>query len=73
MLALEFCINDRLTMQSDEKLELISICISTTLLASIDQLKQEWGIRNRGVIIERLLMEALANKYETSEKEDLLN
>jgi hypothetical protein len=60
-------------MQSDKEVELISICISTTLLASIDQLKEEWGLRNRGVIIERLLMEALTSKCDISEKEDLLD
>ena len=39
----------------------ISLELSEGLLNKIDQFKREWGLRNRGAIVERLLQELLIN------------
>lgn len=38
-----------------------SLELSESLLKRIDQLKNEWGLRSRGLIVERLLLEILPN------------
>ena len=46
-----------------------SLELSEALLSKIDQFKREWGLRSRGAIVERLLLELLP----TEDSEDLFS
>ena len=47
----------------------VTLDLSKALIASIDQLKSEWGLRSRGQIVERLLCEVLGQDEADDEQE----
>jgi metal-responsive CopG/Arc/MetJ family transcriptional regulator len=47
-----------MVMNSQDR-ERVSVSLDRSLLEAIDKIREEWGIRSRGDIIERILREVL--------------
>jgi hypothetical protein len=55
--------------QRESETKRVTLDLSKALIASIDQLKSEWGLRNRGQIVERLLCEVLGQDDAEDDQE----
>jgi hypothetical protein len=55
--------------QRESETKRITLDLSKSMIDTIDQLKAEWGLRNRGQILERLLCEVLGQEDADDEQE----